>query len=241
MTNTFFTSDYDGYPDIEDLPARITFPDPFRLSDWKGYIRALRLTLKDQDEFEQLDELRQFRAALAVGELTEVPADKQTAVDPDSNDLIMSFVKWINDVADVYILPMLIVEGEAQTIARRQMQAHHGPTFNTADFIHLLPGLAAYPGTVTFKALDKHAYRAWKKAQVVNDKKARSDVDNSEFVRFWRSALALVESWHVEGITLAEAKSNDGEGTPLVLVSWLLETCDIYLSRRLGLKVSAAR
>lgn len=239
--NSFVTSEYPMYPDMEDLPVRIAFPDPFLLGDWKRYVRALRLRLDNDDEFENLDEMRQLRAALTVGELSDVPADKQTAVDPDSGDLVIAFMTWINDMTDAYISPMLIVESEAQTVARRQRQTHDGPTFNTADFVHLLPGLAAYPGEVTFSQLEKQTYRSWKKAQQVNKKKSRGDVDNSEFIRFFRSALALVNTWKIEGLTLAQAKANDGEGTPLVLASFLLEACDSYLSRRLGLKVLAAR
>ena len=113
-----------------------------------------------------------------------------------------------------------------------------GVVFDTADYLTAFPDLALYPGHVLFREpFTKASYKNWDKARRLLPKTDPRDVDNSPFLRSWRAAVTLVAEWQIEGVDFRrDVKRSDGEGVPLVLVSWLEEAAGLFLARRLDLK-----
>ncbi|MBE2198476.1 MAG: hypothetical protein IAE79_07675 [Anaerolinea sp.] len=247
MRATWLTSDFATYPGLADVPARLSFPSPFTLGDYKRYIRAMFSQARSGEEKDgDVDEvalLRQYRAALAVAHVAEDGAADEAApfsladIDPDDEALPMVWVTWVTDMADAYIGPQIIVETPQQIMARRMAYLGRSATFETAAWLRLLPDLRAYAGNVTFREpFTKRDYRSWRKGIEVSAKHDPRDVENSVLLRQYRAALTLINHWSVEDVPYALLKENGGDGVPLPVVSWLVEAADTFLSRRLNPK-----
>lgn len=248
--HSFLTTEAHEYPGLPAVPARLVFPDPFAFGDYKAWHRALApLEAAEEGDWENGLLMRQYRAAMAVATLEDVdPAELEDAelenpdfslddVDPEDEELPMAFLSWVTDCADACIGPQIVVENLQETLARRQASSYMGATFHAGQALRLLPDLQAYSGsTVTFHGpLTKRHYKAWDRARRILPKYDPRDVENGMLARQWRAALTLVETWDVKGVEWKAALHRNDE-VPLVIVSWVVEAADAYLSKRINLK-----
>ena len=239
------------YPGLASVPVVLCFPRPFNLGNWKTWSRAVRPS-GDEGRRDDVDEsrlMREYRAALAVGVLEDVEEDRaaegsegagfsRVDLDADDEELPLAFVSWVTECAERCIAGQVLMEQLQQTLARWQGARYLGARFETVAFLDLFPDLVDYPGYVEFKEpLTKGVYREWTKARRVLPKVDPRDVDNSPFIRGFRSAITLVADWSVEGVNFKkEVKRKDGEKVPLVVASWLEECAGRFLARRVSLK-----
>lgn len=249
-----FNSTEADYPDVPDMePFNLTFPSPMTLGDYKKWYRAL--FKKDEelgaDDVENGQLMRLYKATWAITqrELLPLPDDAQPPdepppftladLEPDNKELPMTAVSWVTDCADWAFGMQVRVEDANAVLLRRLASTHTSPTFPTDDpeIIKFFPDLELYPGTVTFHPmLTKTVYRAYDKARRILDKFPPNDIENTFLLRQFRAAIPLVKDWNVPGVPWNLAKNNYGEQLPLVLVSFLVEAADTYLSKRMNLK-----
>lgn len=233
----FLSTDAD-YPGVAAVPMALTFPHPVTWGDYARWARKMA-------EVEGDDILRLYHAALAVATLEDVPQEPagddepgftSDDLDPDDDALPMAFVSWVNECAELAIGNQLLVGGLQEVTVRRKLLPQDPATFHTADFLRLLPDLEAYPGSVTFHdPFTAGAYKRWQTAIRLLPKYAPNDPANGVMARQFRGALGLVQSWDIEGTDWGAIR-RQMDTVPLVLISFLVEAADIFITRRLNRK-----
>ena len=242
------------YPDVPDMdPFTLIFPHPMTLGDYKKWYRVLfqKDPDVDNDDVENGELLRLYRAAWAISQREPIPLpdDAQPSetpppftladLEPDNAELPLTAVSWVTDCADEAFGMQVRVEDANAVLIRRLASKHTSPTFRTDDpaIIRLFPDLEQYPGTVQFHPmLTKTVYRAYDKARQMLDKYPANDIENTFLLRQFRAAIPLVKDWDVPGVPWSVVKNGHGEGLPLVLASFLVESADTFLSKRINLK-----
>lgn len=158
-------------------------------------------------------------------------------IDPDEGDLPVSFASFVVEAAEEYIGPKIIVTPLQEVVKRRQESKHRYPVFQHDFCLDLLPDMAGYKGYVLYHdPLTRNAYRRYTKAIAVRDGVDPRDIDNSLLLRQLRGAVALVEQFKFRDLKWNELTANDCERMPLELASFLVETCDVFLSKRMSAK-----
>lgn len=256
----------DQYPDLAFSMAEVSFPQPFTVGDYRRWFRAMKLHDEADGELgERQLFMRQYRGALAVAKVTpletEPPVmsvspdhDEYTAdysvfdnrpynpvdlrlIDPKEGDLPVSFASFLVEAAETYIGPKIIVTPLQDVVKRRQESKHRYPVFQHDFCLDLLPDMAGYRGFVLYRdPLTRSAYRRYTKAVAVRDGVDARDIDNSVLLRQLRGAVALVEQFKFKGLVWSELTADDCERMPLELASFLIETCDVFISKRMSAK-----
>lgn len=251
-----FNSTEATYPDVPDMePFDLIFPNPMTLGDYKKWYRVLfqKDPDVDKDDVENGQFMRLYKATWAITqrELIPLPEDAQPPetpppftladLEPDNKELPMTAVSWVTDCADLAFGMQVRVEDANAVLLRRLASTHTSPTFRTDDpeMLRMFPDLEQYPGTVQFQPmLTKSVYRAYDKARQILDKFPPNDIENTFLLRQFRAAIPLVAGggWQIEGVPWSLVKNNHGDGLPLVLASFLVESADVYLSKRMNVK-----
>lgn len=243
------------FPGVETLPVLLSFPEPVMVAHYIAYRHAAAVAEAD-DEAGAAQLMRIYRGALAVAETTLDEGVDDTAVsddngetavltldatDPGDDQLPLNYARWVADCAEQVIGPLINVESVAQITVRRANSRHTSPTFTTTDddIPRLLPGLAEYSGRVTFhEPLTASIYRSWVKASRILPGYERGAFENSHFMRNLRAAVPLVKEWDVPGVAWKDVSRHNWQRVPLAAASFLLETADVYLSKRMAIKKS---
>ena len=265
--SVFYTKDYeDRFPDLRFFMAEVSFPTPFTVGLYRKWYRALRLGEEPDSVTDAVILLRQYEAALAVCDVTAVePTEKEpvkeegdddpylveideepvgraaldlTIIDPKNPGLPLSFVSFLVAVADEYIGPKISVETMA-ALKERRLQENYRSALFRFDHCPMFPDMWTLKGYVKYRdPLTSAAYKSWVKAREINDRLSPRDVDNSPFLRQLRGAAVLVQKFHFKGLRWEQVTADDFENMPLHLASFLVETADVFLSRRMTLKNS---
>ncbi len=282
MSNVFDTADYlDRFVGLHTTMARVAFPAPFTIADYRKWYRAMNLAdMPDEtDDVDQVALLRQYRAAMAVatvepyeaaesdafpvaitplaededefqfgatGALAQYAPVDTAVIDPAYDDLPMSWVSFMVQVAEEYIGDRIItgVVGDRLTpqqrldvLKRRMDNQHRLASFNHGHVAPLMPAINLHRGFVTYREpLTKSWYRRWVKETAVNKNVPITDVNNGRFLRSLRGAVTLVQQFHFQNLKWTDLTARDCDDMPLEIACFLVETCDEYLSRRVTVK-----
>lgn len=81
MSNQFDTADYLNYAGLNQCMARVTFPAPFTIGDYRTWFRAMNLAdMPDEtDDVDQVTLMRQYRGAMAVATVEPYTPDECNA------------------------------------------------------------------------------------------------------------------------------------------------------------------
>lgn len=257
IQHVFYTADA-GVSGVAAVPAKLIFPHPFTVGDYKRWFRATMPDMDNRDDPDNDAFLAEYKAAMMVAALEEVlPEGDATHPTPFTvrdvvlmdgrvpDALPMTWATWVCDCAEKAFGSHFTLEGRQAKIARLSRatlptDADTGTAvFSTNEpaLLSLLPDLRAYPGKVTFPPyMNKTMYVRWQRALRPLPGVDSHDIDNTLLMRQYRAALELVTAWDVEGYPLKIAKHKDGEGLPLVLASWLVLAAEWYVAKTMSLK-----
>lgn len=155
----------------------------------------------------------------------------------DEDTVPLSFASFLRIVADSYIGPQLVVETPQVTLQRRSNNSYQFPAFKTQYDLDLLPDMKEYKGFVVYNnPLTTEVYRKWARVVKRHVSSDSQDVDNSLLMRSLRGAASLVKEFKIQGLSWEALRANDFDTMPLIVASWLIETADVFLSRRMTLK-----
>ncbi|NJN54081.1 MAG: hypothetical protein HC804_04580, partial [Anaerolineae bacterium] len=136
MQSIFNTADAGEYPGVTAVSAKLIFPHPFTIGDYKRWFRALRPDTEDKDSPDNDDFLREYRAAMTVASLEEVlPEGDPAPNDPNNPDtfslrdvvlmdgrvpdaLPFPFATWVCDCAEQSFGGHFVLEGRQVKMAR---------------------------------------------------------------------------------------------------------------------------
>lgn len=189
---------------------------------------------KTADE-QQETERDEFDIDVDTFTLSPAPLDTNL-LEWDNANLPLPFASFVVEAAEQYIGGQLIVEGDQARLQRRLEETYDKPVFRYDHCLHLLPGMTAWRGYVVYQSpVSSTLYREWSKIcdRIKGDPR---DINNHRFMRAIRAAGYLVKEFKFEGLDWQTVKANDYANLPLIVASFLVETADIYLSRRVTLK-----
>lgn len=254
--HVFHTAAAEDYPGVTAVSAKLIFPNPFTLGDYKRWYRALMPNLANKEDPDNDALLREYRAAMTIAALEEIMPEgdvEPNLHNPDAfnlrnvvivdgrvpDDLPIPFATWVCDCAEAYFGSYVVLENRQTKIARLTRFRLSSNTIDVAEpmLAGLLPDLQTYTGSVTFaKVMTKTSYSRWQKSLRALPGVEATDIDNTFFMRQYRAALELIESWAVGDIPLKLMKHKDGEEAPLLLASFLVLAAEAYLAKTMTLK-----
>jgi hypothetical protein len=229
---------------ILQAEAVLRFPPVPTLDTFRRWYEAMREKTVEPPEVDVA--FRLYRGATAVGtlEVTGLPDTAVAAyVGADPNDALdVTLMEWVNECFERYMGDLIPTRPWAELVAESLTTPLTGHSFEVAAFVDEFPALSGFTGHIAFpKHLTAGGKRAWEKGLALLESADAGHVDNTLFLRQYRAALQLLDEAQVMGLREGEdtavaytARSTwrDPKQVPLVLVSFLVRSADIYLTVR---------
>jgi hypothetical protein len=215
------------------------------LRQYRGALAVAKVTPLAVEEAEETavsptlpgDEDDEFTARYEAYENRPYKPLDTAVIGDDDGDLPITWASFLVEAAEAYIGPKIIVGPIQDVVKRRQAVKHPYPIFQHDFCLDLLPDMAEYKGWVLYRdPLTKSGYRRYTKAIAALDGLDPRDINNSLLLRQLRGAAALVSQFKFKGLNWHELIADDFERMPLELASFLVETCDVFLAKRMSAK-----